>query len=205
MLKQSRPAVVVFGALTVITGVVYPLVVTGIAQVVFPRQANGSMIAAPAGGASPGSSLIGQAFSKPGYFWGRLSGTGPVAYTAFDSDKGTGSTGTNYATTNPALVDAAKGRIEALKWADASVGFARPVDQRIPVELVTASGSGLDPHISPEAAEYQVGRVARARHMDEARVRGLVAKHTEGRGLGVLGEPVVNVLELNLELDAQGK
>jgi len=195
IMKQFRPAVVALVALTIITGVIYPLLVTGIAQVVFPFQANGSIITG-ADGQPVGSALIGQQFDDPQYFWGRLSATGPVPYTAFNADKLTGSSGSNYGPLNPALADAVQARIDALKAADPTNTLA------IPVDLATASGSGLDPQISPAAAEYQVSRVARARGMDVARVRELVAQHTEGRTLGILGEPRVNVLELNLALDA---
>jgi potassium-transporting ATPase KdpC subunit len=190
---QFRPAIVALVILTIITGIIYPLVVTGIAQVIFPYQANGSIITGP-NGKPAGSGLIGQQFDDPKYFWGRLSATEPVPYTAFNADKLTGSSGSNYGPLNPALKDAVKARIDALKAADPS--NTAP----IPVDLVTASGSGLDPHISPAAAAYQVSRVAKARGLDEAKVRQLVADHTEGRQLGVLGEPRVNVLELNLAL-----
>jgi K+-transporting ATPase ATPase C chain len=195
ILKQFRPALVALIAFTIITGVIYPLLVTSIAQVAFPFQANGSLITG-ANGQPIGSALIGQQFDDPKYFWGRLSATGPVPYTAFNADKLTGSSGSNYGPLNPALTDAAKARIDALKAADPTNTLA------IPVDLVTASGSGLDPQISPAAAEYQVNRVAKARGLDAARVRELVAQHTEGRTFGFLGEPRVNVLELNLDLDS---
>jgi len=195
IMKQFRPALVALVALTIITGLIYPLLVTGIAQVAFPYQANGSIITG-ADGQPVGSALIGQQFDDPKYFWGRLSATGPVPYTAFNADKLTGSSGSNYGPLNPALKDAVQARIDALKQADPTNTLA------IPVDLVTASGSGLDPQISPAAAEYQVSRVAAARGLDAARVRELVAQHTEGRTLGFLGEPRVNVLELNLALDA---
>jgi K+-transporting ATPase ATPase C chain len=188
MLSQLRPALVLLGLLTILTGLVYPVLVTGVAQAAFPKQANGSLIERD--GKPVGSTLIGQAFSEPKYFWGRLSGTGPVPYNAGAS------TGSNYGPLNPALTDGAKARIEELRKADPEA--TGPV----PVDLITASGSGLDPHISPAAADYQVRRVAKARSLDEARVRALIEAHTEGRRLGVLGEPVVNVLELNLALDA---
>jgi K+-transporting ATPase ATPase C chain len=188
---QLRPAIVALVILTIITGIIYPLLVTGIAQVVFPYQANGSIILGK-DGKPLGSELIGQQFDDPKYFWGRLSATGPVPYTAFNADKLTGSSGSNYGPLNPALKDAVQARIDALKAAD-------PTNTApIPVDLVTASGSGLDPHISPAAAEYQVARVAKVRGLEEAKVRALVAQHTEGRQLGFLGEPRVNVLELNL-------
>ena len=195
MLKQFRPALVALVALTIITGIIYPLLVTGIAQVVFPYQANGSIISGP-DGQPVGSALIGQQFDDPKYFWGRLSATGPVPYTAFNADKLTGSSGSNYGPLNPALQEAVQARIDALKAADPTNTLA------IPVDLVTASGSGLDPQISPAAAEYQVNRVAQARGLDAARVHELVAQHTDGRTLAILGEPRVNVLELNLALDA---
>jgi K+-transporting ATPase ATPase C chain len=177
--------------LTILTGVVYPLVVTGIAQVLFPSQANGSLIVKD--GQPVGSALIGQPFDDPKYFWSRLSATSPVAY------NGAVSSGSNLGPLNDALVDAVKARVDALKNAD-------PANPRpIPVDLVTASGSGLDPHISPAAATYQVARVARVRGLPEATVEGLVTRHTHGRQLGMLGEPVVDVLALNLALDAATK
>ena len=194
ILKQFRPAIVALVILTIITGIIYPLLVTGLAQVVFPYQANGSIILGK-DGQPLGSELIGQQFDDPKYFWGRLSATAPALYTAFNADKLTGSSGSNYGPLNPALKDAVTARIKALK--DADPGNTAP----IPVDLVTASASGLDPHVSPTAAEYQVTRVARARGLDVAQVRTLVAQHTEGRQLGFLGEPRLNVLELNLALD----
>jgi K+-transporting ATPase ATPase C chain len=175
--------------LTLITGVAYPLVVTGVAKVAFPEQANGSLIVK--GQKVVGSALIGQAFEDPKHFWSRLSATSPGAYNAGAS------TGSNLGPTNEALTKNAKARIDALRAADPE--NTAP----IPVDLVTSSGSGLDPHISPAAAEYQVRRVARARGIPEDRVRAVVVKHTEGRDLGILGEPRVNVLLLNLELDEQ--
>jgi K+-transporting ATPase ATPase C chain len=193
MRSQLRPALVALGIFTILTGLVYPLVVTGIAQVVFPWQANGSLIVR--NGQPVGSALIGQPFDDPTYFWGRLSATSPAGYTAFNGDKLTGSSGSNYGPLNPALVEAAQARIKALQEADPSNKAPLPVD------LVTASGSGLDPHMSPAAAAYQVGRVARARGLSEGAVRQLVDQHTEGRTLGLLGEPRVNVLALNLALD----
>jgi K+-transporting ATPase ATPase C chain len=193
MLSQLRPALMSLGILTVLTGLIYPLVVTGIAQVVFPGQANGSLIVR--NGQPVGSTLIGQPFDDPKYFWSRLSATGPAAYTAFNADKLTGSSGSNYGPLNPALLDAVQGRIKALQEAD-------PTNTApIPVDLVTASGSGLDPHISPAAAAYQVSRVARARGLSEAAVRQVVAQYTKGRTFGLLGEPRVNVLQVNLALD----
>jgi K+-transporting ATPase ATPase C chain len=161
--------------------------------VLFPERANGSIIVRY--GQPVGSALIGQPFDDPKYFWGRLSATSPAPYTAFNAEKLTGSSGSNYGPLNPALLEAAQGRIKALREADP--GNTMP----IPVDLATASGSGLDPHISPAAAAYQVGRVARARGMSEAAVRQVVAQHTEGRALGLLGEPRVNVLAVNLALD----
>ena len=193
MQSQIRPALVALVIFTILTGLVYPLVVTGLAQVIFPWQANGSLIVR--NGQPVGSELIGQPFDAPKYFWGRLSATSPAGYTAFNGDKLTGSSGSNYGPLNPALVDAAQARIKALQEADPS--NTAP----IPVDLVTASGSGLDPHMSPAAAAYQVGRVARARGLSEATVRQMVAQHTEGRTLGLLGEPRVNVLALNRALD----
>lgn len=193
MVSQLRPAFMMLLALTVITGVIYPLAVTGIAQVVFPHQANGSLIAI--NGKTYGSELIGQQFDDPKYFWGRLSATGDFPYNAFNAKTLTGSSGSNYGPLNPALTKAAQARIDALKAADP--GNTLP----IPIDLITASGSGLDPHISVAAAVYQVRRVAAARGLDEAQVKSLVDKYTQGRQFGFLGEPWVNVLELNLALD----
>ncbi len=189
MLAQARAALVALVTLTLLTGVAYPLLITGIGHLAFARQAEGSTVMLK--GQPAGSSLLGQPFDDPRYFWSRPSATGPFPYNAGAS------TGSNQAPTNPALIDAVKGRIQALRDADP--------DNRtpIPVDLVTASGSGLDPDISPAAAYYQAARVARARgHMDVVRVKALVAKHTDGPTLGFLGEPRVNVLELNLDLDA---
>jgi K+-transporting ATPase ATPase C chain len=194
MLAQLRAAVVSLLALSVITGIAYPLLVTGIAHAAFPRQAEGSLL--PGKDGKPvGSALIGQPFDDPRYFWGRLSATQdanekPLAYNAAWSNA------SNFGPTNPALLEEVKGRIDALRAADPDN------EDPVPVDLVTSSGSGLDPHISPAAAAYQVRRVARARGIDEARVKALVAVHTEGRQLGFLGEERVNVLELNLALDA---
>lgn len=193
MLKQLKPAIVSLLLFTLITGVIYPLVVTGIAQVVFPRQANGSLIIQD--GKAVGSELIGQQFDDPKYFWGRLSATGDFPYNAFNAETLTGSSGSNYGPLNPALFKATQARIDALKAADPSNTAA------IPVDLVTASGSGLDPHISIAAAYYQVQRVAQARGLSEDAVKSLVDKNTLGRQFGFLGEPTVNVLQLNLALD----
>jgi len=183
-----RQCLGVFLLLTLVTGVVYPLLITAVARLAFPGQATGSVIEHD--GRAVGSRLVGQPFSAPGHFWSRPSATAPQPY------NGSASTGTNVSPTNPALTDAVAQRVKALRDAD-------PVNTApVPVDLVTASGSGLDPHISPAAAEYQVARVARARGLPPERVRELVAVHTEGRTLGLLGEPRVNVLELNLALDA---
>jgi K+-transporting ATPase ATPase C chain len=212
---------VLFVLLTLITGVAYPLAVTGIAQVAFADKANGSIIN-DADGKAIGSALIGQEFGTSDaaaatalakWFWGRPSATGPVPYTALNLDKGTGSSGSNLAPTNPALLDNVKARVAALDAADASVGIARttaapgatdtaPAQRTaaVPIDLVTSSASGLDPHISPAAAEYQIARVAKARGMTEDALRALVRQHTQPRALGVLGEPVVNVLRLNQAL-----
>jgi len=187
-MKTFWKAAVLLAILTVLTGVAYPLAVTGLAQVVFPGPANGSLI--EAGGQVVGSALIGQPFDDPKYFWGRPSATSPVAY------NGASSGGSNLGPTNPALSDAVKGRVDALRAADP--GNEAPV----PVDLVTASGSGLDPDISPAAARYQERRVARARGLPLDRLAALVDAHVEGRQLGVLGEPRVNVLDLNRALDA---
>jgi K+-transporting ATPase ATPase C chain len=193
MLKQLKPAIVILALFTLITGVIYPLLVTGIAQAFFPSQANGSLIVS--NGKAVGSKLIGQNFDDPKYFWGRLSDTGDFPYNAFNADTLTGSSGSNYGPMNPALLKAAQARIDALKAADPE--NTAP----IPVDLVTASGSGLDPNISVAAALYQVSRVAKERGMSEQAVHDLVNQYTTGRQLGILGEPTVNVLELNLALD----
>lgn len=187
MKDQIRPALTMLLILTVLTGPIYPLAVTGLAQVFFPNQANGSVIVRE--GKVIGSTLIGQYFDKPEYFWSRPSATAPFPYNAVASG------GSNLGPTNPALIEAVKARIAALRAADPGN------DVRIPVDLVTASGSGLDPHISPAAALYQVKRVASARGIGEATVRDLVIQHTQSRQIGVLGEPRVNVLLLNLALD----
>lgn len=187
MLKELRPALVLFGLLTALTGAAYPALITGIAQAVFPDQANGSLIVQD--GKAVGSRLIGQTFADPGHFWGRPSATAPMSFNA------AASSGSNQGPLNPALEEAVKGRIEALKASDPSQTAA------IPVDLVTASGSGLDPHISVAAAQWQAPRVARSRNLSDAQVGELIARHTDGRQLAVLGEPRVNVLELNLALD----
>jgi K+-transporting ATPase ATPase C chain len=191
MLAQLRPALMALAVLTLITGFLYPLAITGLAQVLFPQQANGSLIVID--GQPVGSSLIGQPFDAPKYFWGRPSATAPFPYNA------AASSGSNLGPTNEALIKAVQIRIDALKAADPNNPLPLPVD------LVTASGSGLDPHISPASAAYQVRRVARARKMEEDVVRQLVSQHTEGRQLGILGEPRVNVLALNLALDTQAQ
>jgi K+-transporting ATPase ATPase C chain len=184
-----RPAISLFVLLTAITGIVYPLAVTGVAKVAFPAQAAGGLIVKE--GKAVGSSLIGQNFSDPKYFWGRPSATSPMPY------NGSGSSGSNQGPLNPALVDAVKGRVEALKAADPGNALA------VPVDLVTASASGLDPHISVAAAQYQATRVARVRGVAPDVVTTLIAHHTEARLFGLFGEARVNVLELNLELDHQ--
>ena len=190
-MNQIKPAIMMLLWLSLLTGVAYPLLVTGFAQAVFPRQANGSLIVKD--GKAVGSSLIGQPFDDPKYFWGRLSATAPYGYNAGAS------AGSNLGPMNPSLHAATKARIEALREADP--GNPAPV----PVDLATASGSGLDPHITPAAAFYQVARIARTRGLDETRVRQLVEAHVEGRHVGVLGEARVNVLRLNLALDAGAK
>ena len=183
-----RPALVLFLILTVLTGLVYPLITTGIAKTIFPNQAAGSLIQRD--GKPVGSTLIGQNFSVSQHFWGRPSATSPMGNNA------AASSGSNQGPLNPALVDAVKSRVQALRAADP--GNTAPV----PVDLVTASGSGLDPHISPAAAQYQVARVAKARGLDAARVNALVDQQTEGPFAGFFGEPRVNVLKLNLALEA---
>lgn len=185
LLRQSLSLLLV---MTVITGVLYPLAVTGLARLIFPHQANGSLIVKD--GKPVGSALIGQSFTDPKYFWGRPSATRPNPYDA------AASSGSNLGPTNPALTASARQRIAALRAADP--GNLAPV----PVDLVTASASGLDPQISPAAAQYQLARVARARGLTAARVQALVRRFTEGRQFGMLGEPRVNVLQLNLALDS---
>jgi K+-transporting ATPase ATPase C chain len=174
-------------ATTVLLGLIYPLVVTGLAQLLYPRQANGDLIRQP-DGTVVGSSLLGQPFTSPGYFRSRPSAAGPAGYDPMASG------GSNLGPTNKALIDRVSGSVQSLS--------AENVGAAIPVDLATASGSGLDPHISPASAEFQVPRVARERAMKEEEVHALVAKHTEQRQFGFLGEPRVNVLELNLELNA---
>lgn len=187
MLTHVRPALLMLLSFTVITGVFYPLLVTGIGQVLFPSKANGCII--EKNGQAVGSALIGQQFTSPGYFWSRLSATGPFPYNAASSG------GSNYGPLNPALLKAAKDRVDLLHAVD-------PANSKpIPVDLVTASGSGLDPHISIAAAIYQIPRVARERNLSEQYVREFVDRYTDPRGLGILGEPGVNVVELNLALD----
>lgn len=183
-----RPALLLLMLMTVLTGAVYPLVITGISLTVFPLQAGGSLIVKD--GKPVGSRLIGQRFSDPKYFWSRPSATAPRPYNA------AASSGSNLGPLNPALLDAVKARIENLRAADPGNGAP------VPVDLVTASGSGLDPHISVAAANYQLARVARTRGVEASKLQMLVAAHTQGRLLGFLGEPRVNVLELNLALDA---
>jgi K+-transporting ATPase ATPase C chain len=174
-------------ATTVLLGIIYPLVVTGLAQVLFPKQANGGLIQQTSG-KIVGSSLFGQPFTSPGYFHSRPSAAGTAGYDPMASG------GSNLGPTNKSLIDRVSSTVQSL-------GAENP-GARIPVDLVTTSGSGLDPHLSPASAEFQIPRVARERHLSEVDLRALVAKHTEGRQLGFLGEPRVNVLELNLELDA---
>ena len=188
--QTLRPTLVSLALFTGICGVAYPVISSTILQLLFYTQSQGSILQDKEG-KPVGSELIGQNFSDPKYFWGRLSATGPYAYNASNSG------GSNLGSNNPALLDAVKGRVEALKAADPS--NTKP----IPVDLVTASGSGLDPHISPAAAQYQLARVARIRGVSEASVQALVDKYTQDRQLGVLGEPAVNVLELNLALDGK--
>jgi potassium-transporting ATPase KdpC subunit len=190
MWNHLRTSLVVLGGMTLLTGVVYPLAVTLLAQTLLPRPANGSLVVRD--GRPVGSDRIGQPFSKPEYFWGRLSATGPVPYNA------AASSGSNFGPRHPDLTKNAQARIDDLRKYDPTVAT-------VPVDLVTASGSGLDPHVSPAAADVQVRRVAAARKLTEGRVRELVREHTEPRQLGVLGEPRVNVLALNLALDAAAK
>jgi K+-transporting ATPase ATPase C chain len=187
-LRQLRSALIFLVAATVLTGIIYPLVITGLSQAFFNRQANGSLVME--NGEAVGSELIGQPFSDPAYFWGRLSATAPMPYNA------AASSGSNLGPSNPALIESVKARLAALTEADP--GNSQPV----PVDLVTCSASGLDPHISPAAAYYQVPRVARVRGLSEDELRKLVEQLTEDRQLGVLGESRVNVLKLNLALNA---
>lgn len=186
MIRNALMSLIVF---TILTGIIYPLAITGIAQALFPHQANGSIILK--NGKPIGSELIGQQFSDPKYFWGRLSATIPYPY------NGGSSAGSNFGPNNPDLMKAVQARIGALHTADPDNSA------KIPVDLVTASGSGLDPHISIAAAAYQANRVAKVRGLDQEKVRAIITRHTKGRWLGVFGEPVVNVLELNLALDEQ--
>lgn len=188
MKNTLRPALVIFLLLTLLTGVAYPLLVTGLAQSLFPAQAHGSLLLRD--GKVVGSKLIGQSFTDPAYFWGWPSATGPMAYNA------AASSGSNQGPMNPALADAVKARVAQLRAADPSNQYP------IPVDLVTASASGLDPHISLAAAQYQVGRVARARQLSTDVVQGLIDQAKQGSVFGLLGEPVVNVLQLNLALAA---
>jgi potassium-transporting ATPase KdpC subunit len=194
MLKQIKQAFLLLAALSLLTGIIYPLVITGISQLVFPKQASGSLIGSDGkpvarDGKPVASSLIGQSFADPKYFWSRPSATAPMPYNAGSSG------GSNLGPLHPDLAKAVETRIVALRAADPGN------DALIPVDLVTTSASGLDPHISPAAAEYQIARVAKARGLEAAVVRQLVLQHTEGRTLGLLGEPRVNVVELNLDLD----
>jgi len=188
---QFRPTIAFVLLWTVIFGFAYPLLGTAMVQSLFPHQAQGSLIMSKDGKTLLGSELIGQPFSKPEYFWSRLSATSPFAYNAASSG------GSNFGSNNPDLLKAVQGRIDDLKKADPDN------NKPIPVDLVTASGSGLDPHITPAAAEYQIARVAKARNLPETKIRELVAQYTEGRGFGVLGEAGVNVLKLNLALDGK--
>jgi len=189
--EQIKPAILIFIALSILTGIIYPFFITGIAQVLFPVQANGSLIYR--NGKPVGSALIGQAFNDPKYFWGRISATSPVVFNAASSS------GSNLGPSNPALLDAVKARIKALRSADP--GNTSP----IPVDLVTSSASGLDPHISLAAAYYQAARIARLRGLSLDTIKILISKYASGRLFGIIGEPVVNVLELNLVLDVYKK
>jgi K+-transporting ATPase ATPase C chain len=189
MIKHLKPAIILFVLLTLLTGVIYPAVVTGLAQLLFPTQANGSLMT-DSHGKVTGSALIGQPFNDSSYFWGRPSATTPFPYNA------NASSGSNLGPTNPALIDAVKARLQVLKNADPKNNAP------VPVDLVTASASGLDPHISPAAADYQINRVAKSRTMKPEMLHALIEANTESRQWGFLGEPRVNVLALNLALDA---
>ena len=189
--EQIKPAILIFLVLTVITGIVYPFFVTGISKALFPKEAGGSLIYRE--GKAVGSSLIGQPFDDPKYLWGRISATSPAQYNASSSS------GSNIGPSNPALIDEVKGRIKALQAADP--GNKAP----IPVDLVTSSGSGLDPHISLAASYYQISRIAKRRGIAENVVKDIMRKNTTGRFLGLIGEPVVNVLKVNLDLDSYKK
>ena len=189
--EQVKPAILIFLVLTVITGIIYPFFVTGISKALFPKEVGGSLIYRD--GKAIGSSLIGQPFDDPKYLWGRISATSLAQYNASSSS------GSNIGPSNPTLVDEVKGRIKALQTADP--GNKAP----IPVDLVTSSGSGLDPHISLAAAYYQVSRISKCRGITESAVKDIIHKNTAGRFLGLIGEPVVNVLEVNLDLDSYKK
>jgi K+-transporting ATPase ATPase C chain len=200
MLREARPAIVLVVALTLITGLIYPLVMTGLAQVLFPRQANGSLI--EQGGKVVGSALIGQPFTGDGYFHGRPSATtkpdpNDATKTVDAPYNAANSGGSNLGPTNKALIERVKGEVDKLK--------AQNPSAQVPIDLVTASGSGLDPHITPQAALFQVPRVAKARNIPQDRILQLVDQNTEGRTLGLLGEPRVNVLALNMALDRAAK
>ena len=190
VMNVMRPAAMLLAFFTALTGIAYPLLVTGAAQILFPEKANGSLVYRD--DKAVGSTLIGQQFSRPEYFWGRLSATGSVPY------NGMASGGTNLGALHPALVDAAKARVEALRAADSTATGS------VPMDLVTASASGLDPQISVQAAEFQAARVAHARGISTEQVKALIREHAEGRFLGVIGIPRVNVLKLNLALDGKG-
>lgn len=187
--KETKNSILFVAVFTVMVGLIYPMAVTLFGQILFPKQASGSLIVV--NGKTVGSELIGQPFDDVKYFWGRPSATSPQAYNAASSG------GSNSGPTNPDFINTVKGRVEALKKAHPDMA-----DAPVPMDLVTASGSGLDPHISPAAAEYQVTRVARARGLDPQKVRALVAQNTQGRWLGFIGDPGVNVLKLNLVLDS---
>ena len=192
MFRQLKPAILMLLLMTLVTGLLYPFLTNGVAQLAFPREANGSLIEQQ--GKIVGSTLIGQQFTEPKYFWGRLSATGTYPYNASASG------GSNFGPLNPALADASKARIDALVKADQAAALKQL--KAVPIDLITASASGLDPHISVMAADYQMQRVAKVRSLPEAKVRELIAANTEGKWLGVFGDARVNVLKLNLSLDA---